>query len=135
MFNRWLLVSTSGGCSEPVPELPDNETYLVDDFGPGTVTFKIPDGCNVVKLYYGVYHENEGEVDITAMSINTGVYWCDEFGYEGIHGVIYIGVTGGATYTLSVMTSSETNAESGSISISYSKTINSMSPTKTDYIK
>lgn len=135
MFNRRLLVSTSGGGSDPVPPLPDKETYLVDDFGVGQVTFTIPDGCDVVKLYYGVYHEHEGFVEIYAQSIKTGVLWCDEYGYETINGDIYIGVTGGATYTLSVMTNSETGTESGSISVSYSKTINSMSPTKTDYIK
>lgn len=43
MFNRRLLVSTSGG-SDPVPPLPDKETYLVDAFGVGQVTFTIPDG-------------------------------------------------------------------------------------------
>lgn len=135
MFNRRLLVSTSGGGSDPVPPLPDKETYLVDGFGVGQVTFTIPEGCDVVKLYYDVYHENEGFVQIYAQSIKTGVFWCDEYGYEGINGDIYIGVTGGATYTLSVMTNSETGTESGYISVSYSKTINSMSPTKTDYIK
>lgn len=108
---------------------------LLDDFGPGTVTIKIPDGCNVVKLYYGVYHEHEGAVEIDVQSVETGVWWCEAYGYEGISGNIYIGVTSGAKYTLSVMTYSETDTESGGISIYYSKSINTKTPNKTDYIK
>lgn len=133
MFNRRLLVNTKGG-SVPVPPLPDKETYLVDGFGTGQVTFTIPEGCDVVKLYYDVYHEHEGFVQIDAQS-NTGVWWVEAYGNEGISGDIYIGVTGGATYTLSVMTNSETGTESGYISVSYSKSINSMIPSKTDYVK
>lgn len=108
---------------------------LLDDFGPGTVTIKIPEGCNVVKVFYDVYHEHEGFVQIDVQSVKTGVWWLEAYGYEGIVGDIYIGVTSGAEYTLSVMTNSETSAESGAISIYYSKSINTKTPKKTDYIK
>lgn len=118
-----------------VPELPDQDTLLLDNFGPGTVTIKIPDGCNVVKLYYDVYCEAEGFVNIDVQSVKTGVWWCEAYGYEGIAGNIYIGVTSGAEYTLSVMTNSETGTETGGISIYYSKSINAKTPNKTDYIK
>lgn len=136
MFARRLFVSTSvsGGDSAPVPELPDQDTLLLDNFGPGTVTIKIPDGCNVVKLYYDCYHEGEGYVEIDVQSVETGVWWCEAYGYEGINGIIYIGVTSGAEYTLSVMTDSETGTDSGGISIFYSKSINTINPNKTDYI-
>lgn len=135
MFNRRLLVSTSRGGSDPVPELPDQDTLLLDGFGWGTVTIKIPEGCNVVKVYYDVSHENEGYVEIDVQSVKTGVWWLEAYGYEGIVGDIYIGVTSGAEYTLSVMTNSETGTESGYISIYYSKSINTKTPNKTDYIK
>lgn len=135
MFNRRLLVSTSRGGSDPVPELPNKDTLLLDRFGMGTVTIKIPEGCNVVKVFYDVYHEHEGFVEIDVQSVKTGVWWLEEYGYEGIVGDIYIGVTSGAEYTLSVMTNSETGTESGSISIYYSKSINTKTPNKTDYIK
>lgn len=135
MFTRRLFVSTSGGDSDPVPELPDQDTLLLDGFGPGTVTIKIPDGCNVVKLYYGVDHENEGYVEISVHSVKTAVWWCEAYGYEWIYGNIYIGVSSGAEYTLSVATNSETGTESGYISIYYSKSINTKTPNKTDYIK
>lgn len=135
MFNRRLLVSTSGGGSDPVPELPDQDTFLLDYLGPGTVTVKIPEGCNVVKVSYDVYIEDEGFVQIDVNSLETGVWWLEEYGYEGIVGDIYIGVTSGAEYTLSVMTNSETSKESSSISIYYSKSINTITPNKTDYIK
>lgn len=135
MFNRRLLVSTSRGGSDPVPELPDQDTLLLDGFGPGTVTIKIPDGCNVVKLYYNVDHEHEGFVEIDVQSVKTGVWWCEAYGYQWITGNIYIGVTSGAEYTLSVMTNSETSTESGFIRIYYSKSINTKTPNKTDYIK
>ena len=111
---------------------------LLDGFGPGTVTIKIPEGCNVVKVFYDVYSEQEGFVEIDVQSVKTGVWWveADADGYEeGIVGDIYIGVTSGAEYTLSVMTNSETSTESGSISIYYSKSINTKTPNKTDYIK
>ena len=135
MFNRRLFVSTSGGGSAPVPELPDQDTLLLDDFGPGTTTIKIPEGCSVIKLLYDVYNENEGFVQIDVQSVKTGVWWLEAYGYEGIVGDVYIGVTGGAEYTLSVMTNSETGTESGYISIYYSKSINAKTPNKTDYIK
>lgn len=108
---------------------------LLDGFGPGTVTIKIPEGCNVVKVLYGVDHENEGFVEIDVHSVKTGVWWLEAYGYEGIVGDIYIGVTSGAEYTLLVMTNSETGMESGYISIYYSKSINTKTPKKTDYIK
>lgn len=135
MFNRRLLVSTSRGGSDPVPELPDQDTLLLNGFGLGTVTIKIPEGCNVVKVFYDVYHENAGFVEIDVHSVKTGVWWLEAYGYERIVGDIYIGVTSGAEYTLSVMTSSETGTESGYISIYYSKSINTKTPNKTDYIK
>lgn len=135
MFNRRLLVSTSGGGSDPVPELPDQDTLLLDGFGSGTVTIKIPEGCNVVKVIYDVYNENEGFVQIDVLSVKTDVWWLEAYGFEGIAGDIYIGVTSGAEYILSVMTNSETSTESGSISIYYSKSINTKTPNKTDYIK
>lgn len=124
-----------GGGSDPVPELPDQDTLLLDGFGPGTVTIKIPEGCNVVKVFYNVDHEHEGFVEIDVSSVKTGVWWLEAYGYESIVGDIYIGVTSGAEYTLSVMTTSETGTESGYISIYYSKSINTKTPNKTDYIK
>lgn len=135
MFNRRLLVSTSRGGSAPVPELPDKDTLLLDGFGLGTVTIKIPEGCNVVKVFFDVSHEHQGFVEIDVQSVKTGVWWLEAFGYESIVGDIYIGVTSGAEYTLSVMTNSETGTESGYISIYYSKSINTKTPNKTDYIK
>lgn len=135
MFNRRLLFNGAGGGSDPVPELPDQDTLLLDDFGPGTVTIKIPEGCNVVKVFYDVYHENEGFVKIDVRSVKTGVWWLEAYGYEEIVGDIYIGVTSGAEYTLTVITNSQTGTERGYISIYYSKSINTKTPNKTDYIK
>lgn len=135
MFNRRLLVSTSGGGSDPVPPLPDQDTLLLDGFGPGTVTIKIPEGCNVVEVFFDVYHEHGGFVQIDVQSVKTGVWWLEVHGYQESVGTVYIGVTGGAEYTLSVMTKSETSTENGYISIYYSKSINTKTPSKTDYIK
>lgn len=135
MFNRRLLVSTSGGGSDPVPELPDQDTLLLDGFGPGTVTIKIPEGCNVVKVFFDIHNEHEGFVQIDVQSVKTGVWWLEAYGYQDNVGTVYIGVTGGAEYTLSVMTNSETGTEEGYISIYYSKSINTKTPSKTDYIK
>lgn len=135
MFNRRLLVSTSGGSSDPVPELPDQNTLLLEGFDLDTVTIKIPEGCNVVEVYYDVYDEYENLITIDVQSVETGVWWLKEYGYREILGAVYIGVTGGAEYTLSVMTSSEIGTETSYISICYSKSINNKTPNKTDYIK
>lgn len=135
MFNRRLLVSTSRGGSDPVPELPDQDTLLLDDFGPGTVTIKIPEGCNVVKVNFDVYLDYEGFVQIDVLSVKTGVRWLEVDGYQEIIGDRYIGVTSGAEYTLSIMTNSETGTETVYLSIYYSKYINTITPKKTDYIK
>lgn len=129
------LSAHPGGSSDPVPELPDQDTLLLDEFGPGTVTIKIPEGCNVVKVFFDVYHEHEGFVQIDVQSVKTGVWWLEVYEYQGSVGTVYIGVTGGAEYTLSVMTNSETGTETGYISIYYSKSINAKTPNKTDYIK
>lgn len=135
MFNRRLLID-SGGDIAPIPELPDQDTLLLRAFGLETVTIKIPEGCNVVELYYDVYHEYEGLfVEIDVQSVKTGVWWCEAEGDNEIIGYTYIGVTSGAEYTLSVMTNSEFGLETGHIDIYYSKSINAKTPNKTDYIK
>lgn len=135
MFNRRLLVSTSGGGSDPVPELPDQDTPLLDGFGYGTVTIKIPEGCNVVEVYFDIFPDQEPYAEIDVQSVKTGVWWLEVYAYQESVGSVYIGVTGGAEYTLSVMTNSETGTEYGYISIYYSKSINTKTPSKTDYIK
>lgn len=141
MFNRRLLVSTSGGGSDPVPDpvpvpqLPDKDTLLLEGCGPGTITIKIPEGCKVVKVFYTVYHEHKGFVEINVKSDKTGVWWVDVYGKEQASGTVYIGVTGGAKYTLTVRTNSETSTENGYISIYYSKSINTKTPSIKDYIK
>ena len=45
----------------------------------------------------------------------------------------YVGVTPNKSYTLKLSTDSETGAESGSVTISYSQSINNQTPKVTDY--
>lgn len=137
MFNRRLLVSTSGGGSDPVPELPDQDTLLLDyyEYRSGKATIKIPEGCNVVKVYFSVSHESTGVVEIDVTSDKTGVWWCGGVGNGGCGGETYIGVTSGAEYTLSVDTGSETDMERSVLLIYYSKSINTKTPDIKDYIK
>jgi hypothetical protein len=140
VFNRRLLVSTSGGggatpTPTPVPELPDKDTLLLEGFGVGTITIKIPEGCKVVEVFYDVYHEHDGYVQLDVKSVKTGVWWIQAYGYQESVGTVYIGVTGGAKYTLTVYTESETSTENGFIDVYYSKSINKKTPNKKDYIK
>jgi hypothetical protein len=45
----------------------------------------------------------------------------------------YVGVTPNKSYTLKLSTDSETGTESGSVTISYSQSINNQTPKVTDY--
>lgn len=82
MINRRLLIYGAPRLLVSTSELPDQDTLLLDGFGPGTVTIKIPEGCNVVKVFYDVYHEQEGFVQIDVHSVKTGVWWLEAYGYE-----------------------------------------------------
>ena len=132
MFNRRLY---GFGPGTILHEFELGTGTILHEFELGTVTIKIPEGCNVVEVVYDVYNEYEGFVEIDVQSVETGVWWLEAYGYKWICGSIYIGVTSGAEYTLSVMTNSEIGTESGYISIYYSKSINTKTPNKTDYIK
>ena len=46
---------------------------------------------------------------------------------------MYVGVTPNKSYTLKLSTDSETGTESGSVTISYSQSINNQTPKVTDY--
>lgn len=50
-----------------------------------------------------------------------------------IYDIWYVGVTPNKSYTLKLSTDSETGAESGSVTISYSQSINNQTPKVTDY--
>lgn len=57
---------------------------------------------------------------LSTMDVNTTDIW-------------YVGVTPNKSYTLKLSTDSETGAESGSVTISYSQSINNQTPKVTDY--
>ena len=60
-------------------------------------------------------------------------YWLSLWGYEYAYDIWYVGVTPNKSYTLKLSTDSETGAESGSVTISYSQSINNQTPKVTDY--
>ena len=67
---------------------------------------------------------------LSTMDVNTTVtIW----GYENAYDIWYVGVTPNKSYTLKLSTDSETGAESGSVTISYSQSINNQTPKVTDY--
>lgn len=55
------------------------------------------------------------------------------WGYEYAYDIWYVGVTPNKSYTLKLSTDSETGTESGSVTISYSQSINNQTPKVTDY--
>ena len=114
--------------------VPTTETRLLSTMDVNTtVTITVPAGVKVLKVDGDVYHENEGEVALYVYSVNGKKYWLSLWGYEGISDIWYVGVTPNKSYTLKLSTDSETGAESGSVTISYSQSINNQTPKVTDY--
>lgn len=114
--------------------VPTTETRLLSTMDMNTtVTITVPAGVRVLKVAGDVYHENEGEVDLAVYSVNSKKYWLSIWDYESAVGIWYVGVTSNKSYTLKLSTSSETGTESGSVTISYSQSINKQTPKVTDY--
>lgn len=114
--------------------VPTTETSLLSTVDVNTtVTITVPAGVKVLKVEGDVYHENEGEVALDVYSVNGKKYWLSVYNYESAYGTCYVGVTPNKSYTLKLSTDSETGTESGSVTISYSQSINNQTPKVTDY--
>lgn len=114
--------------------VPTTETSLLSTEDVSTtVTITVPAGVKVLKVEGDVYHEHEGEVALDVYSVNGKKYWLSLWDYENVHDIWYVGVTPNKSYTLELSTSSESGTESGSVTISYSQSINNQTPRVTDY--
>lgn len=114
--------------------VPTTETSLLNTEDVNrTVTITVPAGVKVLKVEGDVYHEHEGEVALDVYSVNGKKYWLSLWGYEYAYDIWYVGVTPNKSYTLKLSTDSETDTESGSVTISYSQSINNQTPKVTDY--
>lgn len=114
--------------------VPTTETILLDTIEVyGTVTITVPAGVKVLKVEGYVDYEYEGEVALDVYSVNGKKYWLSLWDYGGAHDIWYVGVTPNKSYTLKLSTDSETGAESGNLTISYSQSINNQTPKVTDY--
>lgn len=67
------------------------------------------------------------------ITVNGKKYWLSLWDYEDAYDIWYVGVTPNKSYTLKLSTDSETGTESGSVTISYSQSINNQTPKVTDY--
>lgn len=114
--------------------VPTTETRLLSTMDVNTtVTITVPAGVKVLKVKGDVYHEHEGEVALDVYSVNSKKYWLFVYNYEYASDIWYVGVTPNKSYTLKLSTDSETGTESGSVTISYSQSINNQTPKVTDY--
>lgn len=114
--------------------VPTTETRLLSTVDVSTtVTITVPAGVKVLKVEGDVSHEHEGEVDLEVYSVNGKKYWLSLWDYENAYDIWYVGVTPNKSYTLKLSTSSESGTESGSVTISYSQSINNQTPRVTDY--
>ena len=114
--------------------VPTTETSLLNTEDVNrTVTITVPAGVKVLKVEGDVYHEHEGEVALDVYSVNSKKYWLSVYNYEYASDIWYVGVTPNKSYTLKLSTDSETGTESGSVTISYSQSINNQTPKVTDY--
>lgn len=102
--------------------VPTTETRLLSTVDVNTtVTITVPAGVKVLKVALDVY------------SVNSKKYWLSVYNYEYAYDIWYVGVTPNKSYTLKLSTDSETDTESGSVTISYSQSINNQTPKVTDY--
>lgn len=114
--------------------VPTTETRLLSTMDVNTtVTITVPAGVKVLKVEGDVYHEHEGSVALDVYSVNSKKYWLSVYNYEDASDIWYVGVTPNKSYTLKLSTDSETGTESGSVTISYSQSINNQTPKVTDY--
>lgn len=114
--------------------VPTTETILLSTIDVNTtVTITVPAGVKVLKVEGDVSHEHEGEVALNVYSVNGKKYWLSLWGYEDVYDIWYVGVTPNKSYTLKLSTDSESGAESGIVTISYSQSINNQTPKVTDY--
>lgn len=114
--------------------VPTTETRLLSTMDVNTtVTITVPAGVKVLKVSGDVYHEHKGEVALDVYSVNSKKYWLSVYNYEYASDIWYVGVTPNKSYTLKLSTDSETGTESGSVTISYSQSINNQTPKVTDY--
>lgn len=114
--------------------VPTTETRLLSTMDVNTtVTITVPAGVKVLKVLGDVYHEHEGVVALEVYSVNSKKYWLSVYNYEYASDIWYVGVTPNKSYTLKLSTDSETGTESGSVTISYSQSINNQTPKVTDY--
>ena len=114
--------------------VPTTETILLSTLDVNTtVTITVPAGVKVLKVEGAVYHEHEGEVALDVYSVNSKKYWLSVYNYEYANDIWYVGVTPNKSYTLKLSSDSETDTESGDVTISYSQSINNQTPKVTDY--
>lgn len=114
--------------------VPTTETRLLSTMDVNTtVTITVPTGVKVLKVSGNVDHESEGEVALDVYSVNSKKYWLSVYNYGYASDIWYVGVTPNKSYTLKLSTDSETGTESGSVTISYSQSINNQTPKVTDY--
>lgn len=114
--------------------VPTTETILLStEEVYTTVTITVPAGVKVLKVEGDVSHEHEGVVVLDVYSVNGKKYWLSLWGREDVYDIWYVGVTPNKSYTLKLSTDSESGAESGSVTISYSQSINNQTPRVTDY--
>mgnify|MGYP005913088093 FL=1 len=114
--------------------VPTTETRLLSTMDVyTTVTITVPAGVKVLKVSGEVDHEHEGVVTLDVYSVNSKKYWLSVYDYGYASDIWYVGVTPNKSYTLKLSTDSETGTESGSVTISYSQSINNQTPKVTDY--
>lgn len=114
--------------------VPTTETDLLNTYiNDSTITITVPAGVKVLKVYGEVYHEHEGVVYLDMYSVNSKKYWLSLWDFEYAYDTWYVGVTPNKSYTLGILMSSDSGAESALITISYSQSINNQTPRVTDY--
>ena len=114
--------------------VPTTETRLLSTIDVyTTVTITVPAGVKVLKVEGEVYCEPGDTVSLDVYSVNGKKYWLSLWVYENTYDFWYVGVTPNKSYTLKLSADSETGTESGSVTISYSQSINNQTPKVTDY--
>lgn len=124
-----IVNNTSFTSQTIAPILPDSDTLLATIIEE-TKEIIIPAGCKVVEAYCYTPASGAENAEVTVYNTISNKLWCHIVGdFYGASDIMYVGVTPGKTYKLSV----HGRGDEPTCEISYSKNINNKTPNITDY--
>lgn len=129
-----FTISKNTGFSASVAAaLPEEETFIYNQYGSVSLDFTAPAGVNVLKVSYYVYDAYGSTQGSLHNSVTNLMWHLSDISFN-VTDTFYVGVTPGKKYSLySDVSSTSEDGYDEYCSISYSASINQQTPTVTDY--